>query len=160
MERAENDSVHSMRLHGPWQLSVFASNDSPSSSGLSSSAPAVHRVKMPSLIDPAIVASAQPDGSLVLHRGFGRPSGLDDSQTVWLVVDSVTWPATLSLNEREVSFDAVSLEPGILARIEVTQFLLPRNELTISFPVGEAIADSTLAEVLPGIAGEVRLEIV
>jgi beta-galactosidase/beta-glucuronidase len=92
-------------------------------------------------------------------RRFGRPTGLDSGERVWLVCDGATLTATVVLNGTPLG---AILGPTTPARFDVTERLLPRNELVIEveFPAIEAANRPSAAEVrCGGLTGEVRLEI-
>jgi hypothetical protein len=100
------------------------------------------------------------DGSLRLMRRFHRPTGLDETSRVWLVVENLDGAAEVSLNDRVLgrlsggqkpSDDAVTKAQ---ARIEITQSLRPHNMIAIV--AGPALAGK---EEQANALNSVRLEI-
>jgi hypothetical protein len=105
----------------------------------------VHRIRLrgPWSCDPA------PEG-IRWRRRFGRPTGLQPQQSVWIAVEGIVQPGSVALNGRILGRLGVpGSEP--VARFEVSGSLLPRNELCIRLENGPA---SNL-----GPTGEIRLEI-
>jgi hypothetical protein len=81
------------------------------------------------------------EGAVRYRRRFHRPTGLDESSRVWLVIDAVGSPATVTLNDRLLGDVA-----GYRARFDITAELLPQNLLAMVLPP-------------PAVLGPVRLEI-
>ena len=78
-------------------------------------------------------------------RRFGRPTGLEPRERVWLVIEGMP--------QAEVWLNGNRLAPADLLvseRYDVTDRLMTRNEIVIAAetgPVAEAIADEPPAEV-------------
>lgn len=90
-------------------------------------------------------------GSRGWVRRFGRPSGLEPGNRVWLVMD-LPPPADATLNG--VALPALS--EAAPWRIDVTDRLEPRNELVLLLDAdGGGVGRATL----PAMCGRVRLEI-
>ncbi|MGO8745346.1 MAG: hypothetical protein ACLQNE_05100 [Thermoguttaceae bacterium] len=111
----------------------------------------VHRIRLrgPWSCDPA------PEG-ICWRRRFGRPTGLQPQQSVWIVVEGIVQEGSVALNGRILGRLGVpGNEP--LARFEVSGSLLPRNELWIRLENGSANGPGQGGDLGP--AGEIRLEI-
>ena len=145
---------HVIRLRGPWELQPLASWQSSDNS-----LPKGGRLEMPS--DWSKLLGADFRGRVRHLRRFGRPTGLDAGERVWLVCDGATDAATIFLNGAQLG--AVISGSNQPARFEVTDRLLRRNELVIDveFPAAEATNPSDAAAFrCGGLTGGVRLEIV
>jgi hypothetical protein len=90
--------------------------------------------------------SGTPAGARSHHvRRFGWPTALDPHERVWLVCTSVPGPATVSVNGSAVG----GCPPGECPfAADITQLLLPRNELIIEVPAGAPLGEVGL-EVRP-----------
>jgi hypothetical protein len=86
------------------------------------------------------------------QRAFHRPTGLGPEDRVWIVLDGIAGPGTVSLNDRPLG--RLSGEVSDY-RLDATGFLLPRNELAITLERASEPSDSD--PLSP--AGDVYLEI-
>ena len=84
-------------------------------------------------------------GRVRLRRRFGRPTGLESGDVVWLVVEGAAPPGVVTLNGHQLG-EAGQGTPG---RFDVTDHLAERNCVTI---------EVDLPDAGPPL-GEVRLEI-
>ncbi|MEY3206143.1 MAG: hypothetical protein RLZZ21_2474 [Planctomycetota bacterium] len=91
-------------------------------------------------------------GSRIWVRRFGRPSGIEPGDRVWLVMD-VPPPADATLNG--VALPLLPEATGAW-RIDVTARLEPRNELVVPL---DADGGGVRRAALPAARGGVRLEI-
>jgi len=148
------DVVHTIRLRGPWRCEPVArSVRLPDGSAVerTDALPPPGRVKMPAAWSDALGDDFR--GRVRLRRNFGAPTGIEPGMQVWLRFSEVDLPARAWLQDHYLG------EVGVRgARIEVTDRLAQRNELTVEVdrPVdspGKAAATS------PAVIGEVRLEI-
>jgi hypothetical protein len=65
-------------------------------------------------------------GGTLFTRHFHRPTGLDDSSRVWLVIEGVTGAAEVTLNDRRLEGS------GPIVRCDFTAELRPNNLLAIA----------------------------
>ena len=109
---------HLIRLRGPWTYEL-------------SEAEQVQRgeISLPAIWSAFVPADSH--GSVTLVRRFGRPTGLEQAPSVWLVVDAGELPGTVFLNGERLGEIAPSSQT---ARGDVLSRLLPRNELRLEFP--------------------------
>jgi hypothetical protein len=91
-------------------------------------------------------------GSRAWVRRFGRPSGIESGDRVWLVMD-LPHPAEATLNGAALPGTPETAAPW---RIEVTARLAPRNELVLLL---DADGGGVRRATLPAMCGRVRLEI-
>ncbi len=88
-------------------------------------------------------------------RRFGRPTGLEPGDTVWLVIEEPV-ACTLVLNGARLP-DGL---PGAAYRVEITPRLRDRNLLVLVPPAGGAAAAGAGRVPLPDSLGRMRLELV
>ena len=88
------------------------------------------------------------DGGFAHRRSFGRPQMSDPSERAWLVCDTLPGPATITMNGEPLG----SADSGTAA-FDVTERLLPRNELVITL-TGPGVIDT-----LDNVALEMRSDI-
>lgn len=87
------------------------------------------------------------DGGRVRHaRRFGRPRSRDASETVWLVCESVSDAAVVSLNGTRIG----EAEAGWPFAFDVTGRLDVRNEVMIDVMGDAALGDVTIDIRAPG----------
>lgn len=99
-----------------------------------------------------IEALATQPGMVRCVRHFNKPTGLDDGERIWLVIDGPVLPARIALNGQAVG-QASGLSPsGAPTRCDVTSLLAARNRIEIDLMMLEGSDPSA------GL-GEVRLEI-
>lgn len=91
-------------------------------------------------------------GSRAWVRRFGRPSGIESADRVWLVMDMPP-PADATLNGVALPALPESPQPW---RIDVTARLESRNELVLPL---DADGEGMRRAALPATRGGVRLEI-
>ena len=87
-----SDHVHSIRLHGPWRTKVIRT-DFPSTLDVS---PTQRKSRVPG--DWGDWLGPEFRGVVAFERSFGMPTGLDDDQEIWLVVEQVDYRAKIWLN--------------------------------------------------------------
>ena len=111
------------------------------------------------------VREADGDTPPIWVRSFGRPTGLEETDRVLLVVEGADVPAELTLNGFRLGYPSAS-QPRL--EFDVTSLLCPRNELLLSpqnarCPPGTAGADPSRRADRQSLwrpLGEVSLEIV
>jgi hypothetical protein len=79
------------------------------------------------------------------ERAFNCPTGLDDREQVWLVVEGLSQEADVSCNRQRLGY-------GKKVECDITAVLALRNVLQIDLPVAKS--EDTVSP-----PGEVRLEI-
>ena len=124
--------MHVIRLRGPWEYQWLPAG-------------AAGRIWLPCDWRQEL---ADGTGRVRLSRHFHSPLGLDEDETVWLVVCDGNPLAEAALNGLPLARFAGSIRD---ARIDITDRLELRNLLTIDTPAP--------AEVSAGPFQEVRLEI-
>ena len=108
---------HRIRLRGPWEYEPLAG-------------PAAGTARRLSLPD----RWADIDlGPARLTRAFGYPGRIDAHEHVWLTIEGLTVPATITLNGQPVGDATV----GSFARV-ISSLLGPRNRLEIRVPASGA----------------------
>jgi len=103
-------------------------------------------------IDLTNAWEAPAAGSRAWVRRFGRPSGVEPGDRVWLVMDAPP-PADATLNGVALP---VLPQAAVPWRIDVTDRLGVRNELVLSL---DATGGGIRRATLPAARGGVRLEI-
>ena len=163
--------MHIIRLRGPWQLTPVKRWDlqpdgtyRPADHGL----PAAVKMTMPA--DWSAAFGADFFGRVAYRRVFHRPTGLDNGERVFLVVEAARSEACVTLKKALVGF----VHAGeTLGRFDITERLEDDNELEIfvDHPAvmlieGHPDFNALQSEVgdpvrLPpgGLIGDVRLEI-
>jgi hypothetical protein len=154
--------MHTIRLRGPWQLEPVA-RFVPQKDGtyfpVKENLPPADRVTMPA--DWSSSFGTDFLGRVRYHRVFQKPTGLDNGEHVFLVVEPPRSSACITLFEKLVGF----VDPGEgIKRFDVTDQLQDHNRLSIFVDhpdldcMRSTVGDPTL---LPpgGLIGEVRLEI-
>jgi hypothetical protein len=89
-------------------------------------------------------------GGVRHQRGFNLPTGLDDREEVWLVVEEVSHPATVFCNGQAVGHVA----PGEAGEFSIKELLSPRNEARIEMQTGD---QERSAATVDGVCLEIRL---
>ncbi|MGB8853153.1 MAG: hypothetical protein WCC69_06280 [Pirellulales bacterium] len=112
----------------------------------------MHTIDLTNAWEPPVSGSRAPAGSRIWVRRFGRPSGIEPTDRVWLVMD-VPPPAGATLNG--IAFPPLP-EANVPWRIDVTAWLEPRNELVLPLDTDGGGMRRT---ALPAPRGGVRLEI-
>jgi hypothetical protein len=131
--RSDKNKVHTIRIHGPWLYFTAESEG---------------KVKVPGDLSQVIAIDFR--GSVHMQRNFGCPTGIESSDQLWLVFESLVPAAEIELNG-----ELLATATQFPAQFEVTKILALRNRIDLRFHL-EAALDS---ESLGGILGEVRLEI-
>ncbi len=154
--------MHTIRLRGPWQLEPLA-RFVPLADGSYAAAndnlPPPDRVTMPA--DWSSSFGADFLGRVRYHRIFQTPTGLDNGECVFLVVDQQQSSACITLADKLVGF----VNPGEgTKRFDITDQLDDHNRLTIVVDHPDLDCMRTTvgdpAQLPPGgLIGEVRLEI-
>lgn len=153
--------MHTIRLRGPWNVEPLARFVARGGGAFLASAdelPAAERLTMPADWS----ATCGPDflGRVRYHRIFQQPTGLDDGQRVFLVVEGPRSRCAVHLNHKRL---ADALLWGDTGRYEVTTLLADHNqlEIVVEHPALDerGMANDDEAEAAGGLVGEVRLEI-
>lgn len=154
--------MHIIRLRGPWNVEPVA-RFVPQADGtykpVKEELPPIARVTMPA--DWSATCGADFLGRVSYRRIFQKPTGLDDGERVFLVVEPPQSSACITLKKKLVGF-VYSGEPA--GRFDITDRLEDHNQLEIFVDhpdldeMRSTVGDPTL---LPcgGLVGEVRLEI-
>lgn len=124
---------HTIRLNGPWEMTT-PSTDQP------------RRVKLPA--DWPLVLSACETGPSTLQRWFHRPTGLDDTTAVQLVLTSLPCRGSVSLNDARLG----DFQAGQRDAFDVGKRLTPRGCLKLSLEKASLDASSSRDEPAPGAA--------
>lgn len=154
--------MYPIRLRGPWQLEPtkqFILQADGSYLPTCDDLPPPVRQKMPA--DWSAVLGGDFLGRVCYRRTFQKPTGLDEGQRVWLVVEPPRSEGCVLLAKHLLGF----IFPGEPAgRFDITERLNSHNELEIV--VDHPALDEMRSKVgnpfeLPpgGLVGEVRLEI-
>ncbi len=89
-------------------------------------------------------------GGVRHQRGFNSPTGLDDREQVWLVVEEVSHAAVVFCNGQSLGHVA----PGECGEFSIKELLSPRNEVKIEMQTAKQ--EQTDASV-DGVCLEIRL---
>jgi hypothetical protein len=167
--------LHTIRLRGPWEYQPLAHFAAVSDATLQET-----KANLPpggTLVLPADWGAALGRdfwGRVRFSRVFHRPTGLDASSKVWLVVEEVDWQAGVDLNDRHLGDVLCSLAGASLhvsgvqrcpARFDITDSLQPENRLSIEVTCpgvdasGRAVSRFGRDKASGGLIGLVRLEI-
>lgn len=118
---------HRIRLRGPWTVTPTAGGSS-------------RVVKLPAQWD---LVTGERSG-VRLTRHFGWPAALQPHERVWIIINGVTAPCTIRLNDQ-------TLGPvdGTFAEWEMTGLLQERNDLSITLSAAPrgAVWDEVAVEV-------------
>jgi hypothetical protein len=155
-------SIYTIRLRGPWQLEPlerYSPNEFGGWKRSTDDLPAAVRAKMPA----AWADSFGPDfrGRVRYRRTFQMPTGLDEGQRVWLVIEPPRSSGRINLNGTETG----AISPGDPSgRYDITEQLVDSNRLDIVVehpPLDDAVSppDDNGTRLPGGLVGEVRLEI-
>ena len=130
-------SQHTIRLRGPCKLSWLRNGTQQ----------AEVRVHIPCKIDPDLfeLPSISAEDTFVLRRNFGKPSGLDKSQSVTLELTGFDGASRVVVNRESEQEDARDFEAEV--SFDLTQSLRMQNRFEVEF------------DSLPAVAGEVQLVI-
>jgi hypothetical protein len=121
--------MHTIRLRGPWQMALATPGDG--------QAETIHL--------PVSIGDLKPEmgRSLKFSRRFHRPSELDSTAKVRIVIESPGEVLDVTLNER-------SLEPDEAQQYFAGDLLADRNLLTVELrlpPIDDASADRSVLDV-------------
>lgn len=127
------DGTHRIRLRGPWNAQPLDQDCSVAPGET------IRVVTFPATISEALGGIA---GRFRFSRRFGQPTGLGDSQVVWLEIEAVA-DGTAALND----FPLGILTRGV-QRFDVTRRLRDGNQLDIELSiVSEIHSDAPVLEV-------------
>ncbi len=140
--------MHTIRLRGPWQYEVLSRSDgakAPSAAG---------KQKMPA--DWSETLGGDFYGTVRYRRTFHSPTGLEEGQPVWLVVEGVRSRGHVTLNSQTLAHTchrSAVADAQAGGRFSIEHLLSRNNELIID--VEHLPGD----EGTGGLTGTVRLEI-
>ena len=106
---------HRIRLRGPWEYEVLRG--------------AAGRGKLTMPAPLSATPLADHAGPVRFSRRFGYPGHIDPGERVWLLIEGLAAPATVTLNGADLG---TATDNGAF---DVTALLGPRNELTIERPI-------------------------
>jgi hypothetical protein len=147
--------MHIIRLRGPWQVEAVARyvrQGDGTFRSTSDDLPAAARVTMPA--DWSAVLGRDFLGRVRYVRTFQKPTGLEDGERVFLVVEGARSAGVIALSRKRLGE-----APG---RFEITEMLEDHNrlEIVVEHPVLDASgAAKDDVGITGGLVGEVRLEI-
>jgi hypothetical protein len=154
--------VHKIRLRGPWQvepLARYVDRGDGTWDIVEEQLPAASKAKMP--VDWADTLGAAFHGKVRYVRPFQQPTGLEEGEEVWLVVEPPCSHGEIQLNCTRLG-EVHHGRPA--ARFDVTALLAERNRLEIT--VAHPQLDSEYrpmgnyeAETCGGLIGDIWLEI-
>jgi hypothetical protein len=153
--------MHTIRLRGPWELEPVARYVQLGDGRYErTDAPLVTvRAKLPD--DWAKVLGGEFLGSVCYRRTFQRPTGLEQGQRVWLIVEPPRSCCVVNLNDHSLGVVSGEGNPG---KFEISKLLQDHNwlEILVHHPSLDAdgVAKNDIYLQTPGgLVGEVRLEI-
>jgi beta-galactosidase/beta-glucuronidase len=118
-----------MRLHGPWEyqpLSRWIKVADGTWVETTSDLPPLGRVRVPA--DWGATLGQDYRGRVCYRRSFGRPTGLEPRERVWLVIEGVDASGDVALNSQPIGrVDGYALR----AAFDITEQLQARNQLEI-----------------------------
>lgn len=144
----DEDRLHPIRLHGPWQVRVVQQTAG------SADLPKVFSCRVPG--DWTEPLGHEFRGMVRAERPFNRPTGLEPGQPVYLVVEQVDFRGEVTLNDRPLG--PVGLDHAL--RHEITELLIEHNRLSIEVEIPLNCQRPDRESLGGGLLGEVRLEIV
>jgi hypothetical protein len=159
---------HSIRLRGPWHhqpLARFEAQADGTQRETTDNLPPGGDLVLPA--DWGAALGREFCGIVRFSRVFHRPTGLEASSKVWLIVEDVHWRAQVTLNDRllgaVIGSLATASQPAselhrCPARFDVTTLLEPHNRLSIDV-TGPARDSSGPTNQPGGLIGLVRLQI-
>lgn len=143
--------MHSIRLRGPWRYEVLERRNL-AGEPFAGDLPPPGKQKMPA--NWADTLGGDFFGTVRYTRTFHQPTGLEQGQGVWLVVEGASSRASVTLNDTTLSAACVfAAGDGEPLRWPIEHLLLPTNQLIID--VEHLPTDTGIG----GLTGEVRLEI-
>lgn len=148
---------HVIRLRGPWRYDVIVRAGTAVEMAREAEPPTTGQMTLPD--DWGDVLGNGFRGRVRFTRRFGRPSGLEPHERVWLVIGGADASGMATLNDRPLG-----RVPGycLSGHFDVTELLEDRNELAVDveLPPDEHHPLRPGRENLPGgLMGEVRLEV-
>jgi hypothetical protein len=154
--------MHFIRLRGPWQLEPVARFVLQSDGGyvaVTDDLPLAATMTMPA--DWSAAFGGEFLGRVRYHRNFNTPTGLDEGQRVFLVVDSPRSRGVVALQDKRLGEVAWGGPPG---RFEITGLLKIHNRLEIvldhpPLDAANSAIDDGSTRPPGGMVGEVWLEI-
>lgn len=148
--------IHPIRLRGPWQFHVLEIM-----AGDTGDVIKVGKLQMPS--DWAETLGRNFRGRVRYVRNFNCPTALEPHEKVYVVFEQIDAHGEISLNGEHLGEAKLADCP---IRYEITQLLIPHNELTVDVTLAELAVHEEeehrqgRAGEAGGLCGEVRLEIV
>ena len=132
-------SQHTIRLRGPCKL-LWMRNGTQQ---------AEVRVRIPCEIGPNLfeLSEISANDTFVLRRNFGKPAGLEDSQSVTLELTGFQGASRVVVN-RETETEVASEIANEVVSLDLTSSLRMQNRFEVEF------------DSLPAVVGEVQLVIV
>lgn len=154
--------MHIIRLRGPWELEPvarFVRRPDGTYRPMSDDLPAGVQAKMPA--DWAEAFGADFLGRVRYRRTFQKPTGLDERQRVWLVVEAPRSLGVVELNHRRLGEAYWGGQP---CSFDIAELLQDHNrlEIVVEHPALDAAGtakDDSTSKMAGGLVGEVRLEI-
>jgi hypothetical protein len=154
--------MHTIRLRGPWQLEPLEGYIHRVGGHYASSTedlPAPARATMPA--DWSEWCGRDFLGRVRYRRTFQKPTGLDNGERVWLVIEPPRSHGTVLLGDESLG-ELRWGEPA--ARYDITERLEDHNrlEIIVAHPALDAAGmadDDSGTTTAGGLVGEVRLEI-
>ncbi len=127
---------HAIRLRGPGNLALTRNGTQQEAV----------RVRIPGKFELNLFEARkiQPEDTFVLLRTFGKPTGLDETQTVTLELSGFDGAVRLMVNRDSEESLAVDFEHDSLS-VDITNLLNDSNRFEVQF------------DSLPAVAGDVKL---
>lgn len=153
---------HTIRLRGPWQLEPirrYVLQPDGTYLRTADGLPPAARAKMPA--DWSTVFGGDFLGRVCYRRTFQKPTGLDEGQRVWLVIEPPRSQGSIKLGEALLGVIHLGDPAG---RFDITDRLESHNllEIVVDHPALDEMKSTVgdPADLQPGgLVGEVRLEI-
>jgi hypothetical protein len=143
-----SDSIHVIRLRGPWN---FEFQPPRTLIEREDDLPAAGSVTMPT--DLFEIVGTRFPCRLKLSRHFGCPTGLASGDAVYLVIEPAEKRGQVWMNDQRLGELAHDQTP---TRFEISKWLLPRNRITIELDLpGRAVLDLNVRlEIRPSAGNE------
>ena len=154
------NQLHKIRLHGPWQAKVIRA-ETPLPNALP-----LFQKKFQVPNDWGDWLGADFRGLVEFDRAFGMPTGLEDDQEIWLVIEQVDYRAKIWLNRKN---DTAMSNQALLGELQLGQKpfrrsirhrMQARNRLHLEIELPAGADRGARGQCAGGLIGEVRLEIV
>jgi len=154
--------MHTIRLRGPWNVEPvarFVLQANGAYRAEHENLPPAAKMTVPA--DWSAAFGADFLGRVRYHRVFQSPTGLENGERVFLVVEGGRSRALVELNRKRLDD---GLTYGQVGRYEITAMLEDHNRLEIvvehaALDLGRAANDDGDTLLPGGLVGEVRLEI-